>query len=165
MLAAIVVYGLQQGTFDLTKMATSTNQWLFLGFALAFAVKAPLWPLHGWLPDAYREAPPEVAGLLSGVISKVAAYGFLRIAIEQFPVPAHDWRVPILALAAIGLVYGSLLAFRAPDIRGVVAYSSLGQMGLITFGIFAGNALGIDGAVLQMVNHGLISMTLFLLAG
>ena len=165
MLAAIIVYGLQQGTFDLTQMGTSTNDWLFLGFAIAFAVKAPLWPFHGWLPDAYRESPPEVSGLLSGVISKVAAYGFLRIAIAKFPGPAHDFRVPILVLAAIGLVYGSLLAFRAPDVRGVIAYSSLAQMGLITFGMFAVNDLGLNGAVLQMVNHGLISMSMFLLAG
>jgi NADH-quinone oxidoreductase subunit M len=165
MLAAIVVYGLQQGTFDLTQMGTSSNDWLFLGFAVAFAVKAPLWPFHGWLPDAYRESPAEVSALLSGVISKVAAYGFLRIAIAQFPGPADDFRVPILVLASVGLVYGSLLAFRAPDVRGVIAYSSLAQMGLITYGLFAANELGFDGAVLQMVNHGLISATLFLLAG
>jgi NADH-quinone oxidoreductase subunit M len=165
MLAAIVVYGLQQGTFDLTRTGTSSNDWLFLGFAIAFAVKAPLWPFHGWLPDAYRESPAEVAGLLSGVISKVAVYGFLRIAIAKFPGPASDFRVPILVLASVGLVYGSLLAFRAPDFRGVVAYSSLAQLGLITYGVFAANDLGRDGSVLQMVNHGLISVTLFLLAG
>ena len=165
MLAAIIVYGVQQGTFDLTKMGPSTNDWLFLGFAIAFAVKAPLFPFHGWLPDAYRESSPEVAGLLSGVISKVAAYGFLRVAIAKFPEPADNWQTPILVLASIGLVYGSLLAFRAPDVRGVVAYSSLAQMGLITYGLFAFNSLGNDGAVLQMVNHGLISMTMFLLAG
>jgi len=165
MLAAIVVYGLQEGTFDLTQMATSTNDWLFLGFAIAFAVKAPLWPFHGWLPDAYREAPAEVSALLSGVISKVAAYGFLRIAIAKFPDPAHDLQVPLLVLASIGLVYGSLLAFRAPDVRGVIAYSSLAQMGLITYGLFSFNSLGFNGAVLQMVNHGLLSTSLFLLAG
>jgi NADH-quinone oxidoreductase subunit M len=165
MLVAIIWFGLQQGTFDLTRMGTSTNDWLFLGFAIAFAVKAPLWPFHGWLPDAYRESPPEVAGLLSGVISKVAAYGFIRIGIAKFPEPVKDFRVVILTLAGIGLVYGSLLAFRAPDVRGVVAYSSLAQMGLIMFGIFAVNDLGLDGAVLQMVNHGLLSMTMFLLAG
>ena len=146
-------------------MGTSTNEWLFLGFVAAFAVKAPLFPFHGWLPDAYRESSPEVAGLLSGVISKVAVYGFLRIAIAKFPEPADDFQTPILVLAAIGLVYGSLLAFRAPDIRGVIAYSSLAQMALITLGLFAFNELGIDGAVLQLVNHGLISTTLFLLAG
>jgi NADH-quinone oxidoreductase subunit M len=165
MLASIIVYGLQQGTFDLTHMAPSTNDWLFLGFAIAFAVKAPLFPFHGWLPDAYREAPPEVSGMLSGVVSKVAAYGFLRIAIAKFPGPTSDFRVTILVLASIGLVYGSLLAFRAPDIRGVIAYSSLAQMGLITLGLFAANSLGYDGAVLLMVVHGLVSASLFLLAG
>ncbi len=103
--------------------------------------------------------------MLSGVISKAAAFGFLRICFSLFPAGVHDFRTPILVLAAIGLVYGSLLAFRAPDIRGVIAYSSLAQLGLIMLGLFATNYLGIDGAVLQMVNHGLISATLFLLAG
>jgi NADH-quinone oxidoreductase subunit M len=165
MLVSIIVLGLQQGTFDLVDGGTSNSNWIFLGFAAAFAVKAPLWPFHGWLPSAYRESSPEVAGVLSGLISKTAAFGFLRIAIAKFPGPTHDLRVPLLVLAAIGLVYGSLLAFRAPDVRGVVAYSSLAQMGLIVFGLFAANDLGFDGAVLQMVNHGLISLTLFLLAG
>jgi NADH-quinone oxidoreductase subunit M len=165
MLAAVIAYGLSQGTFDLVEAGTSSSEWIFLGFAVAFCVKAPLFPLHGWLPDAYREASPEVAGVLSGVVSKAAAYGFLRIAIAKFPEPAEDFQVPILVLAAAGLVYGSLVAFRAPDVRGVVAYSSLAQMGLITIGLFAFNDFGFDGAVLQMVNHGLISATLFLLAG
>jgi len=165
MLASIVVYGLSQNTFDLVQIGQSTSDWVFLGFVAAFAIKAPLFPLHGWLPDAYRESSPEVAAILSGVVSKAAAYGFLRIAITKFPEPAQHYRVPILALAAIGLIYGSLLAFRAPDIRGVIAYSSLAQMGLITMGVFSVNDLGLDGSVLQMVNHGLISTTLFLLAG
>ncbi len=165
MLAAVVVYGLSEDTFDLTRIGQSSSQWIFLGFVAAFAIKAPLFPLHGWLPDAYRESSPEVAAVLSGVVSKAAAYGFLRIAIAKFPQPAHDFRFLILALAAIGLVYGSLLAFRAPDVRGVIAYSSLAQMGLITMGVFAVNDLGLDGSVLQMVNHGLTSTTLFLLAG
>jgi NADH-quinone oxidoreductase subunit M len=165
MLASVIVYGLSQNTFDLTRMGPSGSTWIFLGFAAAFAIKAPLFPLHGWLPDAYRESSPEVSAVLSGVVSKAAAYGFLRIGIAKFPGPTHDLRGLILALAAVGLVYGSLLAFRAPDVRGVIAYSSLAQMGLITFGIFAVNDLGLDGAVLQMVNHGLISATLFLLAG
>ena len=165
MLAAIVVYGLQEGTFDLVESGTSDNAWLFLGFAIAFAVKAPLFPFHGWLADAYRESPAEVSAVLSGVVSKVAVYGFLRIAIEKFPEPAEDFQAPILALAAIGLVYGSLLAFRAPDFRGVVAYSSLGQMSLITMGLFSFTSLGVTGAVLHSVNHALISAALFLLAG
>ncbi|MFL5950944.1 MAG: NuoM family protein [Gaiellaceae bacterium] len=165
MLASIVVYGLSQHTFDLVQLGPSSSQWVFLGFVAAFAIKAPLFPFHGWLPDAYRESSPEVAAVLSGVVSKAAAYGFLRIAVAKFPQPAHDFRVPILALSAIGLIYGSLLAFRAPDLRGVIAYSSLAQMGLITMGVFAVNDLGLDGSVLQMVNHGLVSATLFLLAG
>jgi NADH-quinone oxidoreductase subunit M len=165
MLAAIVVYGLSQNTFDLVQIGPSSSNWVFLGFVAAFAIKAPLFPLHGWLPDAYREASPEVAAILSGVVSKAAAYGFLRIAITKFPEPAQHYRAPILALAAIGLIYGSLLAFRAPDLRGVIAYSSLAQMGLITMGVFAVNDLGLNGSVLQMVNHGLISTSLFLLAG
>jgi NADH-quinone oxidoreductase subunit M len=165
MLAAIVVYGLSQHTFDLVAIGPSSSQWIFLGFVAAFAIKAPLFPLHGWLPDAYRESSPEVAAVLSGVVSKAAAFGFLRIAVTKFPQPAHDFRAPILALAAVGLIYGSLLAFRAPDLRGVIAYSSLAQMGLITLGVFAVNDLGLDGSVLQMVNHGLVSATLFLLAG
>jgi NADH-quinone oxidoreductase subunit M len=166
MLASIVVFGLDQGTFDLPELAQQgTSTWLFLGFVVAFAVKAPLFPFHGWLPAAYREAPAEVAGVLSGVVSKAAAYGFLYVAIVLFPGPASDLRVPILSLAAVGLVYGSLLAFRARDVRGVIAYSSLAQLGLIVLGLFATNLAGWNGALLQMVNHGLVSMTLFLLAG
>jgi NADH-quinone oxidoreductase subunit M len=165
MLAAVIVYGLQAGTFSMISGGTSSSDWLFLGFAAAFVVKAPLFPFHGWLPDAYRESPAEVSAVLSGVVSKAAAFGFLRICFSLFPVGVHDFRTPILVLAAIGLVYGSLLAFRAPDIRGVIAYSSLAQLSLVTLGLFATNDLGIDGAVLQMVNHGLFSATLFLLAG
>jgi NADH-quinone oxidoreductase subunit M len=165
MLASIVVYGLSENTFDLVQIGQSSSNWIFLGFVAAFAIKAPLFPLHGWLPDAYRESSPEVAAILSGVVSKAAAYGFLRIAIAKFPEPTQHYRAAILALAAIGLIYGSLLAFRAPDIRGVIAYSSLAQMGLITMGVFSVNDLGLDGSVLLMVNHGLVSTTLFLLAG
>jgi NADH-quinone oxidoreductase subunit M len=166
MLVAIIAAGLGSGTFDMTELAgRGTSTWIFLGFAVAFAVKAPLWPFHGWLPDAYRESPPEVAAVLSGVISKTAAYGFLVIAIPFYPEPARDLRTTALVLASIGLVYGSLLAFRAPDVRGVIAYSSLAQMNLILIGVFAANASGYTGALLQMVNHGLISAALFLLAG
>jgi NADH-quinone oxidoreductase subunit M len=164
MLAAIVALGLTAGTFDLTTLE-SENEWIFLGFVAAFAVKAPLFPLHGWLPDAYRESSPEVAAVLSGVVSKAAGFGFLYIAIFRFPEPANDLQPLLLGLAAVGLVYGSLVAFRAPDVRGVIAYSSLAQMSLITIGLFALNDLGYTGAVLQMVNHGLISAALFLLAG
>jgi NADH-quinone oxidoreductase subunit M len=165
MLASIVAYGLQQGTFDLTKIGPSSSTWIFLGFVAAFAIKSPLFPLHGWLPVTYRESPPEVSAVLSGIISKVGLYGLLRIAIPKFPTVVDDWRVVLLVLAAVSLVYGSLLAWRAPDFRGVVMYSSLAQSGLIVFGLLANNDLGLDGAVLQMVNHALISTALFLLAG
>jgi NADH-quinone oxidoreductase subunit M len=165
MLVAIIAAGLGAGTFDMAQLRESESVWIFLGFTAAFAVKAPLWPFHGWLPDAYRESTPEVAAVLSGVISKAAAYGFLAIALPFYPAAVEDWRVPVLVLASIGLVYGSLLAFRAPDVRGIVAYSSLAQMNLIVIGLFATNVSGFTGALFQMVNHGLISAALFLLAG
>jgi NADH-quinone oxidoreductase subunit M len=165
MLVAIIALGLTNGSFDMTSLGTSTNTWIFLGFVAAFAVKAPLWPFHGWLPDAYRESPAEVSALLSGVVSKTAAYGLIRIVLPTFPDQVADWRGIILAFAAVGLIYASLVAFRAPDVRGVIAYSSLAQMCLIILGIFAFNDSGLDGAILQMVNHGLISAGLFLLAG
>ncbi|HXG76501.1 MAG TPA: NADH-quinone oxidoreductase subunit M [Gaiellaceae bacterium] len=165
MLAAVVAFGVTQGTFSLTESGTSDNVWIFAGFAIAFAIKAPLFPLHGWLPLAYREAPVEVAAVLSAVVSKTAVYGFLRIGLPKFPEPADDLAVLVLVLSGAALVYGSVLAFRAPDLRGIVAYSSLAQMGLITLGVFAVNDLGLDGAVLQSVNHALISGSMFLLVG
>lgn len=165
MLASVVAYGVTQGTFSLTDPATSDNVWIFLGFAVAFAVKAPLFPFHGWLPLAYREAPVEVAAVLSAVVSKTAIYGFLRIGLPEFPEPAEDLSGLILVLASAGLVYGSILAFRAPDLRGVVAYSSMAQMGLITIGVFAFDDLGLDGAILQSIAHALVSATMFLLVG
>ncbi len=165
MLASIVAFGLSQGTFSLIESGTSGNDWIFFGFVAAFAVKAPLLPFHGWLRAAYTESPPEVAALLSGVVSKAAVFGLVWIVLRHFPEPVDDWRTLLLVLAAGGLVYGSLLAFRQPDIRGVVAYSSMGQMGLITLGIFATNDLGLDGAVLHSISHGLVSAAMFLLAG
>jgi NADH-quinone oxidoreductase subunit M len=165
MLAALVVYGLKAGTFDLVDGPTSVSRWIFLGFMLAFVIKAPLFPFHGWLPDTYRQAPPEVAAVLSGVIAKAGVYGMLRIAITKFPEPTSYYRTLFLALAAGALIYGSLLAFRAPDFRGVVAYSSMAQSGLIAIGLFSGTDLGYNGAVLQMVAHGLVSTALFLIAG
>ena len=165
MLASIIVYGVQQGTFDMTQTKPSGSMWLFLGFAAAFAIKAPLFPFHGWLAQTYRESPPEVAAVLSGVVSKTAAYGFIRFGVIEFGGPSQDVRNVVLALAAVGLVYGSVVAFRQPDLRGILAYSSLAQMGLITLGIYAIDLGGLEGAVLQMVNHGLISGVMFLLAG
>ncbi len=164
MLASIVVFGLSQGTFSLIDSGTSGNDWVFLGFLVAFAVKAPLLPFHGWLRLAYTEAPPEVAALLSGVVSKAAVYGLIWIVLRHFPEPLEGWRPVVLVLATAGLVYASLLAFRQPDIRGVIAYSSMAQMSLIVVGIFAANTVGVTGAVLHSVSHGLVSAAMFLLA-
>ena len=120
------------------RAARASSRWIFLGFMFAFVIKAPLFPFHGWLPDAYREAPPEVTAVLSGVIAKAGVYGMLRIAITKFPEPTSYYRTTFLVLAAVALVYGSLLAFRSPDFRGVIAYSSLAQSGLIALGLFSG---------------------------
>lgn len=164
MLASIVAFGISQGTFSLQDAGTSDNDWIFLGFMIAFAVKAPLFPFHGWLRAAYTEAPPEVAALLSGVVSKAAVFGLIWVVLPHFPEPVDNWREVVLVLASVTLVYGSLLAFRQPDARGVIAYSSMAQMGLIMLGIFAVTDLGLDGAVLLSVSHGLVSASLFLLA-
>jgi len=165
MLASVVALGISQGTFALAEIGTSTNDWVFLGFLVALAVRAPILPFHGWLRIAYTEAPPEVSALLSGLVSKTAVFGFVWIVLPHFPGPVADFRTLVLVLAAATLTYGSVLAFRQPDIRGVIAYSSMGQMGLIMLGIFAFNDLGLDGAVLHSVNHGLVSAGFFLLAG
>jgi NADH-quinone oxidoreductase subunit M len=165
MLAALIAYGLHAGTFDLVDGPASVSRWLFLGFMLAFVIKAPLFPFHGWLPETYREAPPEVTAVLSGVIAKAGTYGMLRIAITKFPDPTAYYRTLFLTLSALALVYGSVLAFRSSTLRGVIAYSSLAQSGLIALGLFSGTNLGYDGAVLQMVAHGLVSTALFVLAG
>jgi NADH-quinone oxidoreductase subunit M len=166
MLASVVAYGVSVGTFSLDPEAgVSDNKLIFLGFVAAFAVKAPLLPFHGWLRAAYTQAPPEVSALLSGVVSKAAVFGFIWIVLIRFPGPAEDFQTLLLVLGAATLVYGSLLAFRQPDLRGVIAYSSMAQMGLITLGIFSATQIGVTGAVLQSVAHGLVSATMFFLAG
>jgi NADH-quinone oxidoreductase subunit M len=178
MLASVVALGLSNGSFALSFPgdAGSGNDLIFLGFAAAFAVKAPLFPFHGWLRAAYTEAPPEVAAMLSGVVSKAAAFGFFYICALQFPevmyVAAQDGTRPltttghvIFVLAAATLLYGSVMAFRQPDIRGVIAYSSMAQMGLITMGMLTLEFAGTLGGFLQAVNHGLVSAAMFLLAG
>jgi NADH-quinone oxidoreductase subunit M len=164
MLVAIAAIGIRYHTFEVSQVHSGAA-WIFFFFAAAFCIKAPLFPLHGWMPAAYRESAPETTALLSGVISKAGAYGLLRFCLPMFPGPAHDWRWLFLGLALVGLLYGSLVAFRQPDARGVVAYSSLGQMNLIIIGIFAFNANGSTGAIFQMVNHGLVSLAAFLVIG
>ena len=167
MLVAIATLGVQGHSFDLATLAGQhrDSAWLFLAFCAAFCIKAPMFPLHGWLPAAYRESTPEVTALLSGVVSKAGAYGLLRFALPLFPATALSWKWLFLGLGLTGLLYASLVAFRQPDARGVVAYSSLGQMNLIVIGIFVLNSNGYSGAVFQMVNHGVVSLAAFLLIG
>jgi NADH-quinone oxidoreductase subunit M len=167
MLVAIATLGFRYHTFEVPALQAhaSGSVWLLLAFAAAFGIKAPIFPLHGWLPAAYRESSIEVTALLSGVVSKAGAYGLIRYGTDMFPGPAHHWRWLFLGLALAGLLYGSLLAFRQADARGVVAYSSLGQLNLIVIGIFAINADGRTGAIFQMVNHGVVSLAAFLLIG
>jgi len=157
-------------TFDLATLATisptpAIQFGLFFVFALAFAIKTPLFPFHSWLPDAYLAAPTPMLITFAGVMGKAGAYGFLRIAIPLFPHPVlwWDWRwvIPVLAVAAI--IWGALMALAQRDIKLLVAYSSVSHMGFIVLGIFAFNVQGQQGAVLQMVNHGIIVPALFLL--
>ncbi len=137
--------------------------WIFLAFALAFLIKMPAFPFHGWMPDAYRATPMPVLVLLSGVLSKVGAYGFLRVVAPTLPLGTARFQELLLVIAVISILYGSLLAFSQDDVRLVVGYSSVAQLGFITLGIFSLDPKGAQGAVLQMVNHGLVVAALFLI--
>ena len=150
--------------------ALDLSSWVLVAFLLAFAIKAPLLPFHGWLPLAYRQAPAEVTAVLSGLVSKAAFFGMLVVVLPLFPSQlAGGWGTALTWLALVSLIYGSLAAFRQPDPRGVVAYSSLAQMGLIFLGLSAftgiGSAQATAGAYLQTINHGLVSAAAFLLVG
>jgi NADH-quinone oxidoreductase subunit M len=146
-------------------LAASTQRWIFVTFALAFLIKMPLFPFHGWMPDAYRTMPLPALAVFSGVLSKVAAYGFLRIVLPLFPAAAKDFQTLILILALISIVYGSAQAFTQTNARLVLGYSSVAQLGFIVLGIFAldPEGRGAQGAILQMVNHGLVVAPLFLI--
>ncbi|HZC77146.1 MAG TPA: NADH-quinone oxidoreductase subunit M, partial [Ktedonobacterales bacterium] len=159
-------------TFDLAQLATlapspSLQFALFFVFALAFAIKTPLFPFHSWLPDAYMAAPTPMLITFAGVMGKAGAYGFLRIAVPLFPHPADwwDWRwvIPVLAVAAI--IWGALMALAQSDMKLLVSYSSVSHMGFIALGIFAFNVQGQQGAIVQVVNHGVIIAALFLIVG
>jgi NADH-quinone oxidoreductase subunit M len=146
-------------------LGTGTQEWIFLLFAVAFLVKAPLFPLHGWIPETYRSSPLPVLALLSGVLSKVGVYGFLRIVLPILPDAAHHFQNLMIGLAVFSILYGSILAFSQEDVRLVIAYSSIAQLGFITLGIFALEDKGAQGAVMQMVSHGLVVVPLFLIVG
>jgi NADH-quinone oxidoreductase subunit M len=177
MLAAAIATGVlaaQQGgghiTFVLSSLqalplSTGSQEWIFLFFAAAFLVKMPAFPLHGWMPDGYRAMPIEVLMVFSGVLSKVGAYGFLRIVLPLYPHAAAHFQTLMLLIALASIIYGSAVAFTQTDARLIIGYSSVAQMGFITLGIFALNPQGAQGALLQMFNHGLVvAALLFILA-
>jgi len=164
------MHGGHQGTFlfsQLTHVAFSpaAQKWLFLGFFVAFAIKAPLWPFHTWLPDAATSAQPGAAVLLVGVLDKVGTFGMLRYCLELFPSASHFFTPLIIVLSVIGILYGAIVAIGQTDMKRLIAYTSVSHMGLITLGIFAMTSQGQTGATLYMVNHGFATGALFILAG
>ena len=148
-----------------TSLPTVTAVWVFAGMAVAFGVKAPLWPLHTWSPLAYAEAPAAAGIELSALLSKLGTYGLLRFAVALVPGAQHDVRPVMLTLAVISILYGSLVAARARDLRRFIAYSSVAQMGFIVLGVMSGSSVGIEGAVLLMFNHGVITLGVFTIVG
>src|ERR1022692_251222 len=170
---ALYVYSAQgghPGTFlfsQLTHIALSPGaaRWLFLGFFIAFAIKAPLWPFHTWLPDAATAAQPGTAVLLVGVLDKVGTFGMIRYCLELFPSAARYFTPLILTLAVIGVLYGAIVAIGQADMKRLIAYTSISHFGFIVLGIFVLTSQGQSGATLYMVNHGLATGALFLIAG
>ncbi|HEX7078682.1 MAG TPA: NADH-quinone oxidoreductase subunit M [Candidatus Eisenbacteria bacterium] len=157
-------------TFDLVKLydtplGRQAQLWLFGAFALAFAIKVPMFPFHTWLPDAHVEAPTAGSVILAGVLLKMGTYGFVRFAMPLFPEATHAYAPWIIALAVIGIVYGALVAMVQQDVKKLVAYSSVSHLGFVMLGVFALNTQGLHGGVLQMINHGLSTGALFLAVG
>jgi NADH-quinone oxidoreductase subunit M len=147
------------------RLSHSNQDWIFLCFAFAFAVKMPLVPFHGWLADAYKSMPIPVVAVFSGVVSKVAAYGFVRIVVSLFPYAAVHFQLLMLLLSLVSIIWATTIAFTTPDARMVVAYSSVAQLSFITLGIFSLRPEGIQGSILQMVNHGLVTAPMFFIVG
>jgi NADH-quinone oxidoreductase subunit M len=143
-------------------LSTGSQEWIFWFFAAAFLVKMPAFPIHGWMPDAYRAAPLPVLILLSAVLSKVGAYGFLRVSLPLFPEATTQFQEVMMLIALASILYGSVIAFTHIDVRLIAGYSSIAQLGFITLGIFSLRPDGADGAILQMVNHGLVVAGIFI---
>lgn len=173
MLVGIIYLGLQAPggpSYNLltlygTPIAPQTQIWLFLAFAIAFAIKIPMWPFHTWLPDAHVEAPTAGSVILAGVLLKMGGYGFLRFCLPLFPEATAYFAPWLLALGIIGIIYGALVAYAQPDMKKLVAYSSVSHLGFVVLGIFAFNQPGIEGAIILMVSHGLSTGALFLIVG
>ncbi|MBI4460749.1 MAG: NADH-quinone oxidoreductase subunit M, partial [Acidobacteria bacterium] len=176
MLVAIIWLYNVFGTFDYevilreiaagTRVLTDREEfWLFLAFFAAFAIKVPLFPLHTWLPDAHVEAPTAGSVMLAGVLLKMGTYGLLRFCLPLFPNAAHALSAPIIVLALTGIIYGSLVAMVQPDLKKLIAYSSVAHLGFVVLGIFSFNQVAVQGAIYQMLNHGVSTGALFLLVG
>ncbi len=175
MLVAILVLYLHSGpagerTFDLAvlravRVAMPLQAWLFGAFALAFAIKVPVWPLHTWLPDAHVEAPTAGSVVLAAVLLKMGTYGFLRFLLPLFPQASHQFAPLLSTLAIIGIVYGGIVSWAQRDVKRLVAMSSVSHLGLVTLGVFAFTVEAVQGSLLQMVNHGLSTGGLFLIVG
>ena len=170
-LVGIVVLYFQGGeTFDIVTLmkgdySFTVQAWVFLAFLVAFAVKVPMVPLHTWLPDAHVQAPTAGSIVLAGVLLKMGAYGFLRFSLPMLPDASHYFATLIQVLSVVSIIYGGFLALAQEDVKKLVAYSSVSHMGFVTLGLFTFNAKGVEGAVLQMFNHGITTGALFLFVG
>lgn len=170
MLLAILYLGITGGTFYLPDLIgldipTQTARWLFLAFAIAFAIKVPVWPLHSWLPDAHTEAPTAGSIILAAILLKMGTYGFVRFNLPLFPEASAFFAPYIAVLAVIGIIYGAWVSYAQTDVKRLVAFSSVSHLGFVMLGIFSLNTIGLQGAILQMINHGLSTGALFLLVG
>jgi NADH-quinone oxidoreductase subunit M len=171
MLLAILWLGIYQGSFQVPDLVAKggipadIQFWLFLAFAAAFAIKVPMWPLHSWLPDAHVEAPTAGSVILAGVLLKMGTYGFLRFNLQLFPQAAVQLAPWMAGLAVIGILYGAAVSYAQKDVKKLVAYSSVSHLGFVMLGLFALNSQGIQGGILQMVNHGISTGALFLIVG
>jgi len=171
MLLAILWLGVAGHTFSLpdliagTEIPANIQLWLFLAFAAAFAIKVPMWPLHSWLPDAHVEAPTAGSVILAGVLLKMGSYGFVRFNLSLFPEAAIRLAPWMAGIAVVGIIYGAIVSFAQTDVKKLVAFSSVSHMGFVMLGLFALNGQGLQGGLLQMVNHGVSTGALFLIVG
>lgn len=171
MLVGIIVLYFQAGrTFDILELMKNTYPyhiqfWLFWAFFAAFAVKVPMFPVHTWLPDAHTEAPTAGSVILAAILIKMGAYGFLRFSLPLFPEATKAMTIPMLVLSVIAIIYGATVCLAQTDLKRLIAYSSVSHMGFVTLGIFALNSQGLEGGILQMINHGIVTGALFLSVG
>jgi NADH-quinone oxidoreductase subunit M len=166
----IVLFDAAGGTFDFqalaeTRLSPQLQMWLFFAFFAAFAVKVPMFPLHTWLPDAHTEAPTAGSVILAGILLKMGAYGFIRLSLPLFPDAVRALLVPMLALSVTAIIYGAYVTLTQSDLKRLIAYSSVSHMGFVTLGIFTISRAGVEGGVLQMINHGIVTGALFLCVG